>query len=246
MRCREVEALWDDLRGEGLPSLQRAVRSHLHECPPCQQLYEQYEGVAYCLSSLPAPEPSCDLAKKIVEHIAQLKHKGRSAPLTLTTMDTPIGRLHVGYRDTRIAYVGIDRGEPIERVREQVEHRLHCPVEVGAAPPWLHRLFAEFFRTWRVDERSVDLSDLTPFERAALKAAAQIPPGQVRSYGWVAREIGRPRAARAVGQAMARNPLPLLMPCHRVVDSTGDLHDYGYGLDMKARLLKLEGYRPER
>ena len=89
----------------------------------------------------------------------------------------------------------------------------------------------------------VDISDLTPFEQAALRATAQIPPGEVRSYAWVATQIGHPRAARAVGRVMARNPLPLLFPCHRVVDSSGALHDYFYGLDMKARLLEMEGYR---
>jgi len=64
-----------------------------------------------------------------------------------------------------------------------------------------------FFATWRVDDRVVDISDLTPFEQAALRAAAKIPPGQVRSYAWVAAQIGRPKAARAVGRVMARNPL---------------------------------------
>ena len=63
----------------------------------------------------------------------------------------------------------------------------------------------------------------------------------MRSYAWVATQIGRPKAARAVGRVMARNPLPLLFPCHRVVDSSGDLHNYFYGLEMKARILEMEG-----
>ncbi|HEV3155007.1 MAG TPA: MGMT family protein [Candidatus Baltobacteraceae bacterium] len=242
MRCREVEALWDEVR-DGDQSLREAVHGHLRTCPPCQDLYEQYEGVAYCLSCLPPPAPSCDLAKKIVEHIAALKYRHGASPITLTTVDTPIGRVHVGYKGTRIAYIGIDRGEPADAVRERIERRLHRPVLYGETPGWLTSLFDSFFRTWRVDESVVDISDLTPFEQAALKAAAQIPPGEVRSYSWVAQTIGRPRAARAVGQVMARNPLPLFFPCHRVVDSSGDLHNYGYGIEMKARLLKMEGYR---
>jgi len=241
MRCREVEALWDDVR-EGDVPLREAVLGHLRTCPPCQDLYEQYEGVAYCLSCLPDPEPSCNLAKKIVEHIAAIKHR-HGAPITLTVVDTPIGRVHVGYKDARIAYIGLDRGEPLDAVRERIERRLHRRVLTGSTPPWLRALFDGFFRTWRVDENAVDISDLTPFEQAALKAAAQIPPGEVRSYAWVAQMIGRPKAARAVGQVMARNPLPLFFPCHRVVDSSGDLHNYGYGIEMKARLLKMEGYR---
>jgi O-6-methylguanine DNA methyltransferase len=113
----------------------------------------------------------------------------------------------------------------------------------GEAPPWLVRALDNFFSTWTVDDTVVDISDLTPFEQAALRAAARIPPGEVRSYAWVATQIGRPRAARAVGRVMARNPMPLLFPCHRVVDSSGDLHNYYYGLEMKARLLEMEGYR---
>jgi len=116
-------------------------------------------------------------------------------------------------------------------------------VFMGEAPAWLQATLDRFFDTWKVDDRVVDISDLTPFEQAALRAAALIPPGEVRSYSWVAMQIGRPKAARAVGRVMARNPLPLLFPCHRVVDASGALHNYYYGLDVKERLLKMEGYR---
>jgi len=245
MRCREVEALWDDIR-DGMPSLREAVHAHLRACPPCQDLFEEYEGVAYCLSCLPKPEPSCDLAKKIVEHIATMKRRFRTEPISLTSVQTPIGQVYVGFKQTRIAFIGLDRGDDPEEVRKRVEHRLRRPVVAGDTPHWLKNLFDDFFKTWRVDEDLMDISDLTPFEQAALKAAAQIPPGEVRSYTWVAQTIGRPRAARAVGQVMARNPLPLFFPCHRVVDSSGDLHNYGYGVEMKARLLNMEGYRKAR
>jgi methylated-DNA-[protein]-cysteine S-methyltransferase len=242
MRCREVEALWDEIRGDCTKSLKEAVNGHLRACPPCQELYEQYEGVVYCLSCLPQPEPSCNLTARVVEHIASLKGKHRT-PVVLSSVSTPIGRLYVGFKENRIAYIGFDTGESLENVRERIEARLRRPVIVGEAPPWLQPTLDRFFATWRVDDQVVDISDLTPFEQAALRAAASIPPGEVRSYGWVATQIGKPRAARAVGRVMARNPLPLLFPCHRVVDSSGGLHNYYYGLDMKARLLKMEGYR---
>ena len=75
-----------------------------------------------------------------------------------------------------------------------------------------------------------------------MHAAATIPPGEVRSYGWIAEAIGQPNAARAVGRAMARNPVVLLYPCHRVVDANGALHQYAYGVEVKKRILELEGY----
>jgi methylated-DNA-[protein]-cysteine S-methyltransferase len=239
MRCRDVDALWDEIRGECTADLKETVETHVEACPSCQGLYEQYEGVAYRLSSLPEARPSCDLTKKIVEHIASLKFRART-PIVLTTVATPIGLLYVGFRENRIAYVGIDTGESAEEVRERLEHRLRRPATFGEAPAWLKETLERFFTTWRVEDGTVDLSDLTPFEQATLRATAQIPPGEVRSYGWVATQIGRPRAARAVGRVMARNPIPVLLPCHRVVDSTGDLHNYYYGLDMKERLLEME------
>jgi O-6-methylguanine DNA methyltransferase len=242
MRCRDVEALWDELRGECLASLKQTVHGHLRACPSCQDMYEQYEGVVYRLSSLPLPEPSCDLAKKVVQHIAALKGKAYP-PIVLTTLSTPVGRLYVGFKCNRIAYVSLDTGEPPEDVVARAERRLHRRVVTGETPAWLVGALEHFFSTWRVDDALVDISDLTPFEQAALRAAAQIPRGEVRSYGWVATQIGRPKAARAVGRVMARNPLPFLFPCHRVVDSNGALHDYYYGREMKARLLQMEGYR---
>jgi len=242
MRCREVEALWDELRGECLASLKKTVHSHLSACPSCQAMYEEYEGVAFCLSCLPRPEPSCDLAKKVVEHIAALKGK-IYPPIVLSAITTPVGRLYVGFKSDRIAYVSLDTGDAEPAVLARAERRLHRQVVRGEAPAWLVRALDRFFSTWTIDDAVVDISDLTPFEQAVLRAAAQIPPGQVSSYSWVASQIGRPKAARAVGRVMARNPMPLLFPCHRVVDSSGDLHNYFYGLEMKARLLEMEGYR---
>jgi methylated-DNA-[protein]-cysteine S-methyltransferase len=241
MRCRDVEALWDELHGECQASLKETVHSHLRACPSCQVMYEQYEGVAYCLSCLPRPEPSCDLAKKVVQHIAALK--GKSHPIVLSAVATPLGRVYVGFKLGRIAYVSLDTGEPLEEVVDRAQRRLRRQVVQGEAPVWLVRALDGFFNTWSVDDAVIDISDLTPFEQAALRAAARIPPGEVRSYAWVATQIGRPRSARAVGRVMARNPLPLIFPCHRVVDSSGNLHDYFYGLEMKARLLAMEGYR---
>jgi methylated-DNA-[protein]-cysteine S-methyltransferase len=242
MRCRDVEEMWDEVRGDCTADLKEAVQIHLHACDDCQHIYEEYEGVAFCLSCLPPPEPSCDLSKKVVEHIAKIKRAQRATPVVLSAVQTPIGRLYVGFKEEKIAYVGIDTGLDFETVRQRVEARLRRHVVAGEAPQWLSKTLEEYFSTYRVDDTVVDIEDLTPFEQAALRAAAQIPPGEVRSYSWVASQIGRPRAARAVGQVMARNPLPLLFPCHRVVDSSGDLHNYGYGLEMKARLLKMEGY----
>lgn len=89
----------------------------------------------------------------------------------------------------------------------------------------------------------VDISQLTPFQRSVLDVACRITPGQVWTYHRVAQELGRPRSSRPVGGALARNPIPIVIPCHRVIASDGSLGGYsgGSGLEAKRWLLRLEG-----
>lgn len=94
-----------------------------------------------------------------------------------------------------------------------------------------------------LDEIELDLSGAPPFFSAAWQACRSIPPGETRSYAWLASEAGSPLAMRAAGQAMARNRFPLIIPCHRVIASDGDLRGYGAGgLRVKAELLQREGF----
>ena len=88
----------------------------------------------------------------------------------------------------------------------------------------------------------LDVNDRPEFFQRAWQACRSIPAGETRSYAWLAAQAGNSRAARGAGQAMARNPVPLLVPCHRVVGSGGGLHGFGgsVGLPMKQRLLELE------
>ncbi len=87
----------------------------------------------------------------------------------------------------------------------------------------------------------LDISDANPFYRDVWLATCQIPYGETRSYKWLASKAGYPGAARAVGQAMARNRIPIIIPCHRVITSQGQLGGFRGGLDMKRQLLGLEG-----
>lgn len=85
-----------------------------------------------------------------------------------------------------------------------------------------------------------DLGEMPSFSRKVLEITAKIPYGQVRSYRWIAERMGKPGAMRAVGNALARNPIPIIIPCHRVVRSDGTLGGYALGLGWKRRLLDLE------
>ena len=86
----------------------------------------------------------------------------------------------------------------------------------------------------------LDFSFATPFQRQVWRATRLIPYGETRSYGWVARHIGKPQAARAVGQALGRNPFLIVVPCHRVIASDGGMGGFGGDLEMKQALLELE------
>jgi methylated-DNA-[protein]-cysteine S-methyltransferase len=86
----------------------------------------------------------------------------------------------------------------------------------------------------------LDLSGATPFQRQVWGKTRLIPYGETRSYAWVAKQIAKPAAVRAVGQALGRNPLPIIIPCHRVIASDGQLGGFGGGVEMKKCLLSLE------
>jgi methylated-DNA-[protein]-cysteine S-methyltransferase len=111
-----------------------------------------------------------------------------------------------------------------------------------ALRPWLDAMAAALrgeavdFHPWPLDLRRI-----RPFTQRVLEAAREIPRGQTRSYWWLAVRVGDPHAARAVGQVMARNPFPLIVPCHRVVRRDGSLGGFGGGPDLKRCLLALEG-----
>jgi len=86
----------------------------------------------------------------------------------------------------------------------------------------------------------LDLSSASAFQRRVWEADRSIPYGETRTYSWVASRVGLPKAARAVGQALAKNPLPIIIPCHRVICSNGDLGGFSGGRDWKQRLLQIE------
>ena len=151
-------------------------------------------------------------------------------------MNSPVGTLRLVASDKGLAGVWFERSRP-ERVRPRgdVESARH-PVLVEA-----ERQLREYFAGRRqIFDLKLDFVG-TPFQRTVWKALLTIPFGQTRSYGQIAKQVGRPSASRAVGAANGRNPVSIVAPCHRVVGSTGALTGFGGGLDVKERLLRLEG-----
>ncbi|MBU1062462.1 MAG: MGMT family protein [Candidatus Omnitrophica bacterium] len=89
------------------------------------------------------------------------------------------------------------------------------------------------------------MKPLTSFQKKVYTEVKRIPRGEIRTYAWVARRIGKPRAVRAVGTALKKNPFTIIVPCHRVVRSDGDIGEYALGADLKKRLLEIEGCYPK-
>lgn len=154
------------------------------------------------------------------------------------TIDSTIGPVYVAWNPRGVSAVRqADDAEAFERWFRRRFSRRALPMQGDAE---ILELVRRALRGEKV-ALDVDLRDCTPFEAAVLHKAQEIPKGHARPYAWVAREIGRPRAVRAVGSALANNPVPLLIPCHRVIRSDYGCGDYVFGSATKYALLNREG-----
>lgn len=159
---------------------------------------------------------------------------------------TPLGDLFIAVSDAGLLTVEFTSSEAAFLRRLRARTRA-TPVRSRAHTRLAARQLREFLRGRRARfDLALDLRLMRSFQRRVLLAAAEVPRGKVTTYAELARRIGRPRAARAVGQALARNPLPIILPCHRVLASDGSLGGYSApdGVRIKARLLALEGALP--
>ena len=162
--------------------------------------------------------------------------------VALGSVDSPVGNLLVAVTHRGLAAVAFD-DEHRQTVLEQLVHRVSPRVLNSARETdQARRELEEYFggsRT-RFDLR-LDRRLIHPFAREVLEATARVGFGALTTYGEVAARIGRPSAARAVGAALGSNPIPIVVPCHRVVGAGGKLTGYAGGLDRKRALLTLEG-----
>lgn len=218
MRCQQVR---ERLQAE---SSVGAARAHLEACAPCRQWWAAEQAseryLARAIGSVPAP-PS--LLGRVMGALAN----PAGAPMQNLGERFLITASGVGLTGIRL----LPEGAP-------------TPPVTGAGRVWAERAAAEI-REYLAGERAFfdvpwDLRALPPFSRRVLEAAARIPFGDVRTYGEMGRAVGAPRASRAVGNALGSNPVPLVIPCHRVIRGDGTPGGYTFGPDLKGRLLSLE------
>ncbi len=157
-----------------------------------------------------------------------------------TALETPIGRLYIAYAGETLHLVSMSE-EEVFLAQASKAYRMLPVRNDNAQPRMLQWILATISGSCPYPG-PLDLSCLTPFQQEVLICTIHIPHGEVRSYAWLAREIGRPRAWRAVGTALAHNPLPFIIPCHRVIHADGRIGAYsGGGKSTKKRLLAFEG-----
>jgi O-6-methylguanine DNA methyltransferase len=156
-------------------------------------------------------------------------------------IDTPLGRAFVAWNGRGVSWVGL-AGDPLAFERALSTHTGRPSYAADELPARLERAIARRLAGARRARIELDLRGSTAFEAAVWMKALEIPLGEVRPYGWIAAEIGHPKAVRAVGTALAHNPVPLVVPCHRVVRSDGTIGNYSMGGSAnKRRILAAEG-----
>jgi methylated-DNA-[protein]-cysteine S-methyltransferase len=187
------------------------------------------------------PEPSLVPAAQAAD-LLDVVYAGIDSPLgRLLVAATPAGLVRVSYLDARSAQ---PRGEDavLAQLAQRISPRiLRAPARLDAARRELDEYFAGRRRSF---DLRLDLRLIGPFARRVLAVTAAIPYGEVSSYARVAAAAGSPRGSRAAGNALGSNPLPIVLPCHRVLRSTGALGGYTGDIERKAALLQLEAGRP--
>jgi methylated-DNA-[protein]-cysteine S-methyltransferase len=154
-------------------------------------------------------------------------------------VDSPLGQLLVAATPRGVCRISYD-AEPEQTVETLA--RLHGLRVLRAPLDGPRRELDEYFEGRRRSfDLDVDLAAVEPFSRRVLEELARVPYGETTTYGSLAERAERPRAARAVGMVMNRNPIPIVLPCHRVVGSNGKLVGYAGGIERKVQLLRLEG-----
>lgn len=157
--------------------------------------------------------------------------------------ESSIGYIMIVAKNSRIINLGVtDKG--MYEARKMVLSLHPDATESMASFKTIRTLLDRYLQGREVDfDVEVDISRLGVFTQTVLNELRKIPRGEVKTYGWLAKKIGKPGAARAVGQALRRNPIPIIIPCHRIIRDDGTIGGFSMGVSIKERLLSLEGVK---
>jgi O-6-methylguanine DNA methyltransferase len=219
-----------------LPEADQAwLHIHTSTCRYCLNELQWYERIDNLLEHVTDADEKC----KCPELNLPDRKAGRIA--RYGTVPSPIGDLLVAVSDEGICEVSFARNGS-ENFFSELEQRGFTGKSDQAAIDDAAEQLREYFGGRRqFFDMTVDLSGMTPFTQQVLKATASVPFGKLSTYRDIARTIGKPGATRAVGNALGRNPIAIVVPCHRIVRSDWSIGGYTGGLDIKQRLLSIEG-----
>jgi len=157
----------------------------------------------------------------------------------VATVDSRFGPLWIAW--SRVGITGLTPVFASPTIDSFLDHHRRVSYEAPSMPKFLETDVEDALASGASEGLDFDLRGVSEFQQSVLRSCATILPGQVRPYGWIAKELHKPGATRAVGTALAKNPIPLLIPCHRVVKSDGSVGSYAFGAEMKRDLLIHEG-----
>lgn len=234
-----VQLLTGDLRETDVT----AMRGHAAWCGTCGREWGRVQRLRRVLATAADDEPDAAAVRRARAGLRSAFERAGHPAIRFGRFPTPVGILFVGETDKGICDVTF--GQPSER--RYRARLLQWSPEVrrdDAALAMAHKeLRAYFAGDLNRFSLSVDLRQVTPFTARVLRETRKIRFGQVTSYGALATRIGSPNASRAVGGALGRNPVPIIIPCHRVIAQSGRLGGFTGGLSTKRILLGLEGCR---
>lgn len=147
------------------------------------------------------------------------------------TFSSPFGQLYIIFSGKALA--GISFKKP--------------SLKMGRVPDSFKRQLKDYFTgELREFKQSIVFAEGTEFEKQVWLALRDVPYGETKTYKWLAQRVGNPKGPRAVGRALSKNPIPIVLPCHRIIESDGDIGGYSSGVNIKRRLLSLEYYHSQR
>jgi methylated-DNA-[protein]-cysteine S-methyltransferase len=188
---------------------------------------------------------SDEAARRATDGLVARASEDGLVDVALATMDSPVGELLVAVTRKGLVTVAFE-DEPRDEVVARLARRV-SPRVLEAAPPTdaARRELEEYFDARRhAFDLGIDRRLIGEFAWSVLRATSRVGFGELATYGQIAERIHRPKAARAVGRALGSNPIPIVIPCHRIVGSGGSLTGYAGGLSRKQTLLRLEGSLP--
>jgi methylated-DNA-[protein]-cysteine S-methyltransferase len=214
LTCEQARTLVTEIRpGDVAADTAVAIADHLIDCDDCRTAMLSCQQALSLFESVRTGSLTPEAAVRLTTHLVECDGYERTPADAIQPLRERLGDIVI--QDVRRDDIGDSASRKLVAYHEGTRVQFDEPV---------------------------DLSLVSPFTQHVLRATARIPYGEVRPYAWVAREIGRPRAARAVGGSLHINPAAPIIPCHRVIASDNTLGGYGGGLEMKKWLLRLEGY----